>query len=222
MFESATDPLLQAEAKAAQLRAADLRAATLPLGEAALDILFREARSHNGWSDIQVGDETLEDLYDLLRWGPTSMNCGPARFVFLRSREARERLAPALAASNQEKVRAAPVTVIIGYDLAFFHHLPELFPHRDNRALFTDNPEFTTATAFRNGTLQGAYLMLAARALGLDCGPMSGFDNKMVDRIFFGDTMVRSNFLCCLGYGNCDKLFQRLPRLPFTTACTLL
>jgi 3-hydroxypropanoate dehydrogenase len=192
------------------------------LGTDELDLLFRQARSHNGWLDETVSDQQLHELYDLLKMGPTSMNCSPARFVFIRSAEGKERLRPALSPGNIEKTMAAPVIVVIGYDLAFTEFLPQLFPHTDGRRFFVDKPEHTATTAFRNGTLQGAYLMLAARSLGLDCGPMSGFDHQKVDAEFFPGSSIKSNFLCGLGRGDSRKLFQRHPRLGFQQACELV
>ena len=197
----------------------------MTLDNAGLDLLFRKARSHNAWRDEPVDDAQLRALYDLMKWGPTSVNCSPARLLFLRTRAARERLLPMLAPGNVEKTRSAPVTVIIGYDTRFHEHLPRLFPHdpavRDN---FTgaSREAHAETTAFRNGCLQGAYFIVAARALGLDCGPMSGFDQMAVDAAFFAGTGVRSNFLCNLGYGAHESLFGRSPRLDFDAACTLM
>ena len=192
------------------------------LDPAGSDLLFNEARTHNDWTDQPVSDETLRELYDLLKMAPTSANCSPARFMFLRSRQSRMQLAPALLPSNLEKTLAAPVTVIVAYDLAFHEQLPRLFPHADARSWFAGNDELIRTTAFRNGTLQGAYLMLAARAVGLDCGPMSGFDNAKVDEAFLAGTSWRSNFLCNLGHGDPSKLFPRSPRLQFEDACRIL
>jgi 3-hydroxypropanoate dehydrogenase len=207
------------------------------LSDEVLDQLFREARSFNGWLDKPVGDEMLRQMYDVMKWGPTSANACPARFLFLRSQQSRERLRPALAPGNVEKTMTAPVTVIIAYDLLFYEKLPKLFPHSPAmRSLFAENPQLIEATAKRNSSLQGAYLMLAARAIGLDCGPMSGFDNARVDEEFFGageecegceqeffpSGHVKSNFLCSLGYGDRSTLFPRSPRLGFEEACTLL
>jgi len=206
----------------AQATARLLHERVAPLDAGALDLLFREARSHNGWLDRPVARETLEQLYDLVKLGPTSNNCSPARFIFLTTASARERLRPALTPGNVAKAMAAPVIVIIGYDLAFYDLLPRLFPHRDTRPNFVNNPEHAADTAFRNGTLQGAYLMLAARALGLDCGPMSGFDRAQVEREFFAGTRVRVNFLCALGHGDTRALFQRHPRLTLQEACQFL
>ncbi|HVB67836.1 MAG TPA: malonic semialdehyde reductase [Acetobacteraceae bacterium] len=191
--------------------------------DATLDLLLRAARSHNKWRDEPVSDETLIALHELLKWGPTSANCSPARFLFLRTPEAKQRLAPALSSGNLEKTMAAPVTVIVAYDPHFYEHLPRLFPHNaDARSWFTSNDTLAAATAFRNGTLQGAYLMIAARALGLDVGPMSGFDNDKVDAEFLAADGWRSNFLCNLGHGDPDGLFPRSPRFDFADACRLL
>ncbi len=207
------------------------------LDQTALDTLFFTARTHNKWLDKPVGDETLRQLYDTLRWGPTSANANPARFVFLNTGEAKERLRPALAPGNVEKTMSAPVTVIIAYDLLFFEKMPRLFPHNKRmRDLFASNPQLVETTARRNSSLQGAYLILAARALGLDCGPMSGFDHAKVDeeffrvgkecegceQEFFPEGHVRSNFLCNLGYGDPSGLYPRGPRLEFPEACLVL
>jgi 3-hydroxypropanoate dehydrogenase len=215
------DPLTTPEARRAQRSAAELHERVGPLNKAALDLLFLEARSHNGWVQREVPETLLRELYEITRWGPTSMNCCPARFVFLRSAAGKERLRPALAPANVEKVMTAPVVAIAGFDLRFMDHLPQLFPHRDLSQVFAGDLPKARETAFRNATLQAAYLMLAARALGLDCGPMSGFDAATVDREFFAGTSVQSNFLCGLGYGDTTRLFQRLPRLSFDEACRL-
>ena len=180
-----------------------------------LDLLFRKARTHNEFTDQPVTDDELRTLHDLLKQGPTSANCSPARFLFLRTTEAKQKLAPALSSGNLEKTMAAPVTAIIGQDLAFYDQLPRLFPHADARAWFVGNDALITVTAFRNSSLQGAYLMLALRAVGLDVGGMSGFDNSKVDAEFFAGTQIRSNFLCNIGYGDPAKLFPRSPRLDF-------
>lgn len=189
---------------------------------AALDTLFRAARTQNGWREGSVSGAQLRAVYDLAKWGATSANCSPARFVFVMSQEAKAKLKPALIPGNVEKTMAAPVTVVVGHDLDFYEHLPRLFPHTDARSWFAGNDELIRTTAFRNGTLQGAYLMLAARALGLDCGPMSGFDNAMVDAAFFAGTNVKSNFLCNLGIGDPAMLFPRSPRFPFDEVCRIL
>jgi len=190
-----------------------------PVSDGAIDQLFREARTHNRWLDTPVSDAVLRQLYDLAKMGPTSANCQPMRLVFVKSREAKERLKPYLAPGNVEKTMAAPVTVIVAYDLEFYERLPQLFPHTDARSWFVGNDELIRTTAFRNGTLQGGYLILAARSLGLDCGPMSGFDNAKVDAAFFPDGKVKSNFLVNLGYGDPSKLFARSPRPTFESTC---
>ncbi|TJW02156.1 MAG: malonic semialdehyde reductase [Mesorhizobium sp.] len=192
-----------------------------PLSDEAIDQLFRCARTANGWLDEPVPDATLHDLYDLLKMGPTSANCSPARFVFVRSMEAKERLRPALSSGNLAKTMSAPVCVIVAYDESFYDKLPILFPHTDARPWFNSSPATAEETAFRNGTLQGAYLIMAARAVGLDTGPMSGFKRPIVDEAFFSGTSWRSNFLVNLGHGDRSKLFARLPRLPFEEACRI-
>jgi len=183
--------------------------------------LFTEARTQNGYLDQPVSDEQLRQLFDLLKWGPTSANCSPARFVFVRSAEARERLAACVSPGNQPKVRQAPITAIIGMDMEFYERLPQLFPHTDARAWFVGKPEMIQATAFRNSSLQGGYLILAARALGLGCGPMSGFDTAKVDAEFWAGTSVKTNFICTLGHGDPAKIMPRSPRLAFDEACRL-
>jgi len=187
----------------------------------ALNQLFLEARTRNGWTDRPVSDDLIQELYNLLKFGPTSANGSPARFVWVRSAEAKARLAGFAMATNPAKILAAPVTVIIGHDLAFYEKFDTLFPARADmmKAMFSAPPA-AEITAFRNGTLQGAYLILAARALGLDTGPMSGFDNAAVDEAFFAGTAIKSNFICCLGYGNDENLFPRNPRLSFEEACS--
>ena len=212
------------------------RPARHALGNAVLDQLFREARSHSFWLERAVTDDTLRQIYELVKWGPTSANACPARVVFVRTAEGKQRLLPALAPGNVEKVRAAPVTAIVAYDLTFYEKLPQLFPHNPRmRDHFARSPELIEVTARRNSTLQGAYLIVAARALGLDCGPLSGFDNSRIDEAFFGagrpsegceqeyfpEGHVKSNFLCNLGYGDPAKLFPRNPRLAFEEACSL-
>ena len=192
------------------------------LSEEGQDLLFREARTHSFWLDGEVGDDLLEAVYDLAKMGPTSANCSPMRIVFVRSREAKERLRPALIEGNVDKTMAAPVTAIIGHDTRFYELLPTLFPHTDARPWFEGKDALIQETAFRNGSLQGAYFIIAARALGLDCGPMSGFDNAMVDREFFPDGRVKSNFLCNLAYGDASQLFPRSPRLDFADACRIV
>lgn len=193
------------------------------LDNEALDTIFRKARTHNAWTSEPVSDATLKELYELMKWGATSANCSPARIVFVKSKEAKEKLAPALSEGNLKKTMAAPVTAIIGYDVEFYERLPELFPHEPNaKTWFNWSAEWAEMTAFRNGSLQGAYFMVAARALGLDCGPMSGYDMKKVDEAFFGGTTVKSNFLCNLGHGDPSALFPRSPRLPFDDACKII
>lgn len=185
------------------------------LPEPCLDQLFRDARTHNAWRDKDIPDSLLHELIELVKLGPTSANCSPARFVFVKSREAKKRLRPLLSEGNRDKTMQAPVCAIIGYDLDFYQHLPKLFPHTDAKSWFEGNAKKIQETAFRNGTLQGAYLILAARALGLDTGPMSGFDNKGIDADFFAGTNIKSNFLCSLGYGDASVLFPRSPRFSF-------
>jgi 3-hydroxypropanoate dehydrogenase len=193
------------------------------LPEEALAQVFLEARTHNGWLDKPVTDEQLREVYELMKWGPTSANSSPVRFVFIRSSQAKERLRPVLSKGNVEKTMAAPVTVIVAYDLLFYEKLPKLFPPKPAmQDLYVSNAQLREETARRNSSLQGAYLIIAARALGLDCGPMSGFDNAKLDKEFFGAGHVKSNFLCNIGYGDPTKLTPRLPRLEFDEACTIL
>ncbi|WP_042876021.1 malonic semialdehyde reductase [Cupriavidus necator] len=200
-----------------------------------IDLLFRNARTHNAWLDKPIADDTLRQLYEVMKWGPTSANAAPARIVFLKTREAKQRLMPALAPGNVEKTMAAPVTAIIAYDRKFYEQLPKLMPHVDARAWFVGDPALADVTARRNAALQGAYLIITARALGLDCGPMSGFDAARVDAEFFPDghvnpfwreavpnAEVKTSFLCNLGYGDRAKLYPRNPRLAFEEACSLL
>ena len=187
-----------------------------------IDQIFREARSHNAWLPQPVSPELLRQAYELASLGPTSANTTPARYVFLTTREAKQRLRPALAPANVEKTMAAPVTVLIAWDTEFYEKLPKLFPHKDMRSMFVGNAALIEATAFRNSSLEGAYFILAARALGLDCGPMSGFDAAKVNAEFFPDGKWKSNFLCNLGYGDASKLFPRSPRLAFDEACLIL
>lgn len=186
-----------------------------PLDAQAIDQLFLEARTFNAWLEKPVSDDLLARAVDLAKMGPTSVNCSPLRLVFVRSAEAKARLKPALAEGNVEKTMAAPVTAIIGHDLEFYEALPRLFPHMDAKPWFSGNAEFAATTAFRNGTLQGAYLIMALRAVGLDTGPMSGFNNALVDETFFAGTSVKSNFLLNIGYGSQEKLFARSPRFDF-------
>jgi 3-hydroxypropanoate dehydrogenase len=193
-----------------------------PLPDTALDQLFRSARTHNKWKPNPVSDTTLRALADLLKMGPTSANSSPTRIVFVKSSEAKERLKPHLSEGNRDKTMTAPVVAIIGYDTEFYEKLPKLFPHTDARSWFVGKPDHIETTAFRNSSLQGAYLILAARALGLDCGPMSGFDNAGVDREFFPDGKVKSNFICSLGHGDPEGLFPRSPRLDFDEFCAIV
>src|SRR5450756_2638430 len=194
----------------------------MQLDDRSLDLMFRAARTHIVWLTKPVSDAHLQQIYDLLTWAPTSATCCPARIVFVRSAAAKQRLLPAMTPGNVEKTRTAPVTAIIAYDLEFYEKLPVLYPPADARSWFAGNQLLIDTTAFRNGTLQGAYLLLAARALGLDAGPMSGFDNAKVDKEFFPDGKVKSNFLINLGYGDGAKLFPRSPRLSFAEAAQIL
>lgn len=193
------------------------------LDHPSLDKLFRNARSHNGWLAKPVTDDQLREIYELMKWGPTSSNSQPVRIVFVRTPEGKEKLKPALSSGNTAKTMEAPVTAIIAYDSQFYEHLPRTFPHNPTAVTWfkgEGKEDVAHATAFRNGTLQGAYLMIAARALGLDCGGMSGFNNALVDQAFFPDGRFKSNFLCNIGYGDHAKLFNRSPRLAFEEVCT--
>ncbi|MDE2182613.1 MAG: malonic semialdehyde reductase [Alphaproteobacteria bacterium] len=192
------------------------------INDEALDIIFRSARTHNAWQDKPVSPALLMAIYDLMRWGPTSANCTPARIVFVVSPEAKARLKPHLSAGNVKKTMAAPATAIIGYDLDFARHLPKLYPADPGAKDWFKDPDHAATTAFRNGSLQGGYFIIAARAVGLDCGPMSGFDNAGVDREFFAGTAVKSNFLCNLGYGDPAGVRPRGPRHAFDEACRIL
>ena len=193
------------------------------IGDSGLRQLFLDARTHNGWLDKPVPDTVLREIYEIAKFGPTSMNTQPMRLLFLRSSAAKRRLRPYLAPANADKTMTAPVTAVVGYDLAFHEHLPRLFPHHPGaKGVFEGKLPLIDTTAFRNGSLQGAYLIIAARALGLDCGPMSGFDNAGVDAEFFASTQVKSNFLCNFGYGDHSKIFPRSPRFDFASVCTLL
>lgn len=197
--------------------------ATTPLDAATLDRIFRTARTHNAFLDREVPDALLRQLYDLMKWGPTSANMSPARLVFVKSAQAKKQLEPALDEGNREKTMKAPVTAILAHDMRFYDKLPFLFPHTDARSWFDGKTEQQLeAPVVRNGSLQGAYLIIAARALGLDCGPMSGFDNARVDEAFFAGTHVKSNFLINLGYGDDSALFDRSPRLPFDEAARIV
>ncbi|HTO40695.1 MAG TPA: malonic semialdehyde reductase [Rhizomicrobium sp.] len=195
---------------------------THAVNDQALDILFRDAHTQNKWQDKPVSQAMLMAIYDLMRWGPTSANNSPARFVFVSSAAAKERLKPHLSEGNRAKTMSAPVTAIIGYDLDFPEHLPRLFPHNQDAKNWFKDPVLRETTAFRNGTLQGGYFIIAARAVGLDCGPMSGFNNAGVDKEFFAGTNIKSNFICSLGYGDPAGVFARSPRLSFDEACKTL
>ncbi len=200
----------------------DTAAHSTEISADALDQLFRQARTHSAWLPKRVPIETLREVYELARMGPTSANSGPSRFVFLESEAAKARLLPALAPGNVEKTKAAPVTVIVAWDTAFYEKLPQLFPHANMRAYFVGNQPLIDETALRNSSLQGGYFILAARSLGLDCGPMSGFDAAKVNAEFFPDGKWKVNFLCNLGYGDHSKLYPRDPRLEFEEACRVL
>ena len=191
------------------------------LSDDAIDLILRDARSHYAWTDKPIPDGLLEEIYDITINGATSMNTLPARFVFVKTPEGKERLAKSLKPQNVGKMMGAPVTAIIAHDMNFWHELPFLFPHEDRRHLFDGNPEYCEDTAYRNGTLQGAYFMIAARAVGLDVGAMSGFSNKVVDEEFFAGTTLKSNFLCNIGYADETALFQKLPRFAFDKVCTI-
>jgi 3-hydroxypropanoate dehydrogenase len=192
------------------------------INDAALDQIFRQARTHRSWTGESVSDIVLQAAYDLARMAPTSANCSPMRVLFIKTKEAKERLRPALSEGNVEQTMRAPVTAIVGFDLQFYELLPRLYPFADARSWFAGKEELIRSTAFRNGTLQGAYFIIAARAVGLDCGPMSGFDSGKIDAEFFADGRVKSNFLCNLGYGDGVKVRPRAPRLEFDDACRIL
>ena len=216
-----TDEQKNAVAKA-QSTFTDLKNNSDPLSDKQLALLFGEARSMNGWQDKAVSDDMVKSIYELTKMGPTSTNCCPARFKFIKSDEQKQLLKEALLPNNIDKVMTAPVIAIIGYDLDFSDNMAKLFPHMDVAPMYKGNAEFNQATAFRNSSLQGAYFMMVSRALGLDCGPMSGFNNDLVDEIFFKNTNIKSNFLCCIGYGDPLKIFMRLPRLNFDDVCEIL
>lgn len=192
------------------------------LSQESMDLLFGAARTHNEWLPEPVSDELLHSLFETMKWGPTSANCSPARLIFVKSPEQKKQLASCMAAGNAEKTAKAPVTVIIGMDLAFYEKLPQLFPHADARSWFEGNQALIESTAFRNSSLQGGYLIMAARALGLDCGPMSGFDADKINASFFTGTSTKVNFVCSLGYGDSEKLFPRSPRFAFDEACKIV
>ena len=192
------------------------------INDEALDIIFRNARTRNGWEKRPVSETLIQATYDLMKWGPTSANCSPARFVFVASEEGKARLKPHLLGGNVEKTMTAPCCVIIAHDMTFYEKLPQLFPHTDAKSWFIGNDALIEETAFRNGSLQGAYFMIAARALGLDCGPMSGFDQAGVNDAFFKGTPYKANFLCNIGYGTDKDLFERSPRFSFDEACEIV
>ena len=216
-----TDEQKKAVAEA-QSTFTDLKNNSDPLNDKQLSLLFGEARSMNGWQDKEVSDDMVKSIYELTKMGPTSTNCCPARFKFIKSDDQKQLLKDALLPNNIDKVMSAPVIAIIGYDLDFSDNMGKLFPHMDIAPMYKGNAEFNQATAFRNSSLQGAYFMMVSRALGLDCGPMSGFNNDLVDETFFKDTNIKSNFLCCIGYGDPSKIFMRLPRLDFDDTCEIL
>jgi len=195
---------------------------TTTLSDDALDCLFRTARSHNGWKSTAVSNEQLSKLYDLMKWGPTSANASPARIIFITSDEAKQKLKPCMDGGNVEKSMAAPVVAIIGMDMEFYELLPKLFPHEDARSWYAGKEDKIFDAAFRNSSLQGAYFILAARSIGLDCGPMSGFNAEKIEQTFFSETKIKVNFVCAIGEGDKSKLFPRLPRLEFAEACKII
>ena len=192
------------------------------LNQEALDTLFTQARTHSVWLDKPVTNGQLREIYELMKWAPTSMNCSPVRIAFIKSPEAKARLAACMAPGNVEKVKSAPVTAIIGMDMAFPRKLPQLFPHVDAQAVFGGNDKLIEETAFRNSSLQGGYFIMAARAIGLDCGPMSGFDAEKVNAEFFVGTQVKANFVCSIGYADHEKVKPRLRRLTFEASCAIV
>ncbi|MFC7298857.1 malonic semialdehyde reductase [Herminiimonas aquatilis] len=192
------------------------------LNQKALDTLFTKAHTNTVWLDKPVTNGQLREIYELMKWAPTSMNCSPTRIAFVKSPEAKEKLAACVSAGNVQKVKTAPITAIIGMDMAFPRKLPQLFPHMDGQAVFAGNDKLIEETAFRNSSLQGAYFIMAARAIGLDCGPMSGFDADKVNAAFFVGTQVKANFLCSIGYGDHEKIKPRLPRLTFEASCAIV
>ena len=207
---------------AAQENFSNLKKNTDTLNDNQLNLLFGEARSMNGWQDKDVSDEMIRSIYELTKMGPTSTNCCPARFKFIKSEEQKLKLKESLLPNNIDKVMSAPVIAIIGFDLDFSDNMGMLFPNMDVTPMYKGNEIMNHSTAFRNSSLQGAYFMMVSRALGLDCGPMSGFNNAMVDEIFFKGTNIKSNFLCCIGYGDPSKIFMRLPRLDFDEVCEII
>jgi nitroreductase len=195
---------------------------TSPIAKEALDQIFVQARTHNVWLDRPVSEDTLRQIYDLMKWGPTSANSSPLRIFFVKSEEGKKRLLPAIAEGNYEKVKTAPVTAILAQDMEFYEKLPKLFPHTDARSWFAGNDAVIKATAFRNSSLQAAYFIIAARSLGLDCGPMSGFDAEKLDAEFFAGTNLKTNLICSVGYGDHTKVYPRAPRLDFDEACKVV
>ena len=209
---------------AAHRAAEEVKTRIQAIDQDGLDLLFREARSHNGWQDRSVSDDQLRQIYDLMKMGPTSSNCCPARIRFLRSEAEKERLEPAIVPSNKEKTNTAPVVAIIGYDLDYWIHFERMFPQLPPpvRKRHEEDLAFAEKTAFRNGSLQGAYFIIAARAIGLDCGAISGFDNAMVDELFFGGTRIKSNFICNIGYADISKMYRKFERFDFEEVCEIL
>ena len=207
---------------AAQETFSNLKNNNEALNESQLNLLFGEARSMNGWQDREVSDDMIKSIYNLTKMGPTSTNCCPARFKFIKSEDQKLKLKESLLPNNIDKVMSAPVIAIIGFDLDFSNNMDKLFPHMDVAPMYKNNEIMNHSTAFRNSSLQGAYLMMVSRALGLDCGPMSGFNNAIVDEVFFSGTNIKSNFLCCIGYGDPSKIFMRLPRLDFNEVCEII
>jgi 3-hydroxypropanoate dehydrogenase len=216
------DKSLEDVRAAAQNDIRDLRGKITELDKDSLDLILTKARSHYAWQDRPVPKSLLVDIFDIMKMGSTSMNCCPIRITFVVDDVAKQRIAKSLKPANVPKVMSAPVTAILAYDTEFWRELLRLFPHEDRRGHFSEKPEHAEDTAYRNSTLQGAYFMIAARALGLDVGPISGFDNAVIDEEFFAGTTLRSNFLCNLGYGDVDALFQRLPRFDFDDVCEVL
>lgn len=207
---------------AAQETFSNLKNNNEALNESQLNLLFGEARSMNGWQDREVSDDMIKSIYNLTKMGPTSTNCCPARFKFIKSEDQKLKLKESLLPNNIDKVMSAPVIAIIGFDLDFSNNMGKLFPHMDVAPMYKNNEIMNHSTAFRNSSLQGAYFMMVSRALGLDCGPMSGFNNEIVDEVFFSGTNIKSNFLCCIGYGDPSKIFMRLPRLDFNEVCEII
>ena len=207
---------------AAQETFSNLKNNNESLNESQLNLLFGEARSMNGWQDREVSDDMIKSIYNLTKMGPTSTNCCPARFKFIKSEDQKLTLKESLLPNNIDKVMSAPVIAIIGFDLDFSNNMGKLFPHMDVAPMYKNNEIMNHSTAFRNSSLQGAYFMMVSRALGLDCGPMSGFNNAIVDEVFFSGTNIKSNFLCCIGYGDPSKIFMRLPRLDFNEVCEII